>query len=189
MKKRCSWVPLDNPLYVKYHDREWGVPVRDDRLMFEFLTLESAQAGLSWLTVLRKRENYRAAFDNFDPGKVARYGEDKLAGMLADPGLIRNRQKLSAAINNARAFLRVQEEFGSFCEYIWGFVDNRPVVSGWETDDQVPANTPLSAALSKDLKQRGFKFVGSTVVYSHLQATGLVNDHTVDCFRFRELTG
>lgn len=188
MPTRCAWVP-DDPLYIDYHDREWGVPVRgDDRLMFEFLTLESAQAGLSWITVLRKRENYRAAFSNFDPEKVARYDEAKLAEMLADPGLIRNRQKLKAAFNNAHAFLRVQEEFGSFCSYIWRFVDGKPIVNGWKTIDQIPARTAESDALSADLKARGFKFVGSTILYAHMQATGLVNDHTVDCFRFHELT-
>ena len=188
MPTRCAWVP-DDPLYIDYHDREWGVPVHDDRLMFEFLTLESAQAGLSWITVLRKRENYRAAFSNFDPEKVARFDETKLAEMLADPGLIRNRQKLQAAINNARAFLKVQEEFGSFCDYIWGFVDGKPIINGWKTIDQIPAHTAESDALSADLKARGFKFVGSTICYAHMQATGLVNDHTVDCFRFHQLAG
>jgi len=186
MPARCAWVP-DDPLYMDYHDHEWGVPVHDDRLMFEFLTLESAQAGLSWITVLRKRENYRAAFENFDPRKVALFDDSKLAEMLADPGLIRNRLKLTAAINNARAFLSVQEEFGSFCDYIWGFVGGKPLVNGWKTLDQVPARTAESDALSADLKARGFKFVGSTIIYAHMQATGLVNDHTVDCFRFREL--
>ena len=186
MPTRCAWVP-DDPLYLDYHDREWGVPVRDDRLMFEFLTLESAQAGLSWITVLRKRENYRAAFENFDPRKVARFDESKLAEMLNNPGLIRNRQKLSAAINNARAFLRVQEEFGSFCNYIWGFVGGKPMVNAWKTDKEIPARTEKSDALSADLKARGFKFVGSTIIYAHMQATGLVNDHTVDCFRYGEL--
>ncbi len=186
MPTRCAWVP-DDPLYLDYHDREWGVPVRDDRLMFEFLTLESAQAGLSWITVLRKRENYRLAFENFDPRKVARFDEAKLAEMLTDSGLIRNRQKLSAAISNAHAFLRVQQEFGSFCDYIWRFVGGSPIVKAWKTDEEIPPRTEESDALSADLKARGFKFVGSTIIYAHMQATGLVNDHTVDCFRFREL--
>ncbi|HUU28184.1 MAG TPA: DNA-3-methyladenine glycosylase I [archaeon] len=186
MPTRCSWVP-DDPLYIDYHDREWGVPVHDDRKIFEMLTLESAQAGLSWITVLRKRENYRAAFDNFDPAKVALYDEARLRLLLVDPGLIRNRLKIKAAIGNARAFLTVQEEFGSFDSYVWRFTGGRPKINSWKTVSQIPASTAESDALSKDLKARGFRFVGSTIVYSHMQATGMVNDHTVDCFRYREL--
>ncbi len=186
MHIRCAWVP-DDPLYIAYHDLEWGVPVHDDRKIFEFLTLESAQAGLSWITVLRKRENYRAAFDNFDPEKVARFDQPRLQSLLANPGIIRNRLKLSAAINNAQSFLKVQEEFGSFDSYIWRFVGGKPKINARKTIAEIPARTAESDALSKDLKARGFKFVGSTVVYSHMQATGMVNDHTVDCFRYREL--
>jgi DNA-3-methyladenine glycosylase I len=186
MPIRCAWVP-DDPLYIAYHDLEWGVPVYDDRKIFEFLTLESAQAGLSWITVLRKRENYRAAFDNFDPEKVARYDSTRLQSLLANPGIIRNRLKITAAINNARSFLKVQEEFGSFDSYIWRFVGGKPKINSWKKVAEIPARTAESDALSKDLKERGFKFVGSTVVYAHMQATGMVNDHTVDCFRYREL--
>ncbi|MEA2062680.1 MAG: DNA-3-methyladenine glycosylase I [Gemmatimonadota bacterium] len=188
MPARCAWVPVDNPLYVEYHDREWGVPVlEDDRLMFEFLTLESAQAGLSWITVLRKRENYREAFDNFEPEKVARYDAARLESLLQNPGIIRNRLKIEAAIFNARAYLKVQEQFGSFCGYLWRFVEGKPKVNAWKTAEEVPATSPESDVLSKDLKARGFKFTGSTIIYAHMQATGLVNDHTVDCFRYREL--
>jgi len=186
MHHRCAWVP-DDPLYIAYHDLEWGVPVYDDRRIFEFLTLESAQAGLSWITVLRKRENYRAAFDNFDPEKVARYDQARLQSLLANPGIIRNRLKITAAINNAQSFLKVQEEFGSFDSYIWRFVGGKPKINSWKKVAEIPARTAESDALSKDLKERGFKFVGSTVVYAHMQATGMVNDHTVDCFRYREL--
>jgi len=186
MHHRCAWVP-DDPLYIAYHDLEWGVPVYDDRRIFEFLTLESAQAGLSWITVLRKRENYRAAFDNFDPEKVARYDQARLQSLLANPGIIRNRLKITAAINNAQSFLKVQEEFGSFDSYIWRFVSGKPKINSWKKVAEIPARTAESDALSKDLKERGFKFVGSTVVYAHMQATGMVNDHTVDCFRYREL--
>jgi DNA-3-methyladenine glycosylase I len=186
-KKRCDWVPLDNPLYVKYHDEEWGVPVHDDRLLFEFLLLEGAQAGLSWLTVLRKRDNYREAFDRFDPAKVALYENEKIEELLQNPGIIRNRRKVEAAVTNARAFLEVQAKYGSFDAYIWSFVDGKPIVNQWKTMKGIPAATSLSDTISKDLMKKGFKFVGSTIVYSHMQATGMVNDHTVDCFRYKEL--
>lgn len=186
-KKRCDWVPLDNPLYVKYHDEEWGVPVHDDRLLFEFLLLEGAQAGLSWLTVLKKRENYREAFDRFDPVKVAMYEKEKIEELLQNPGIIRNRRKVEAAVTNARAFLEVQAEYGSFDAYIWNFVDGKPIVNQWKSIKEVPAKTPLSDSISKELVRKGFKFVGSTIVYAHMQATGMVNDHTVDCFRYQEL--
>ena len=180
---RCPWVDLSKTDYVAYHDEEWGVPVHDDRLLFEFLTLESAQAGLSWYTVLRKRENYRAAFDGFDPEKVARYDERKIADFLLNPGLIRNRAKLKAAIGNARHFLAVQEEFGSFDAYLWGFVDGRPIVNAPRRASEIPVTSPQSDALSRDLRRRGFAFVGSTICYANMQAVGMVNDHTVDCFR------
>lgn len=185
--RRCPWVDLSKPDYVLYHDLEWGVPVRDDRSQFEFLLLESAQAGLSWYTVLRKRENYRQAFAGFDPLAVAGFGEREIESMLQNAGLIRNRAKLKAAINNARRFLAVQEEFGSFCSYIWRFVDGVPKVNRPRTSADIPVTSPESDALSKDLKQRGFTFVGSTIIYAHMQATGLVNDHTLDCFRCSEL--
>ncbi len=181
--QRCPWLDLDKPDYVAYHDREWGVPVHDDRKHFEFLTLESAQAGLSWYTVLRKRANYRKAFAEFDPAKVARFSAAKVEQMLQDPGLIRNRRKIGAAVENARHFLAVQDEFGSFDAYIWRFVDGRPIVNEWRTLADLPATSRESDALSKDLKSRGFKFIGSIVIYSHMQATGLVNDHVLDCFR------
>ncbi len=184
---RCPWVPLDKQDYVDYHDREWGVPVHDDRLLFEFLTLESAQAGLSWYTVLRKRENYRIAFDRFDPEKVARYSEKKVEKLLGNPGIIRNRQKVNAAVNNARRFLEVQEEFGSFDAFIWRFVDGKPILNKIKTLEDYRPTSPESDALSKDLRQRGFKFVGSTIVYAHMQATGMVNDHSLDCFRRKEI--
>jgi DNA-3-methyladenine glycosylase I len=180
-------VDLSKPDYVEYHDVEWGVPVHDDRRLFEFLTLEAAQAGLSWYVVLRKRENYRRAFDGFEPEKVARYGDRKIARLLEDPGIIRNRAKILAAISNARAFLAVQEEAGSFDAYIWKFVGGKPIVNSFRNLRDYPATSPESDALSKDLRRRGFKFLGSTVCYAHMQATGLVNDHAVDCFRRREL--
>ncbi|MHB0980631.1 MAG: DNA-3-methyladenine glycosylase I [Thermoleophilia bacterium] len=180
---RCPWVDLTKPDYVAYHDREWGVPVHDDRLQFEFLLLEGAQAGLSWYTVLRKRENYRAAFDGFDPEKIARYDEAKIAALLVDPGIIRNRAKVAAAVNNARRFLEVREERGSFAAYLWDFVGGEPIVNELRTLDDYQATSPESDALSADLKRRGFKFVGSTIVYAHMQAMGMVNDHTVDCCR------
>ena len=181
--QRCPWLNLDKPDYVAYHDREWGVPVHDDRKHFEFLTLESAQAGLSWYTVLRKRANYRQAFAEFDPAKVARFNAAKVEQMLQDPGLIRNRRKISAAVENARHFLAVQDEFGSFSAYIWRFVDGEPIVNEFRTLADLPATSRESDALSKDLKSRGFKFIGSTVIYAHMQATGMVNDHVLDCFR------
>ena len=181
--QRCPWLDLDKPDYVAYHDREWGVPVHDDRKHFEFLTLESAQAGLSWYTVLRKRANYRQAFAEFDPAKVARFNAVKVEQMLQDPGLIRNRRKISAAVENARHFLAVQDEFGSFSAYIWRFVDGEPIVNEFRTLADLPATSRESDALSKDLKSRGFKFIGSTVIYAHMQATGMVNDHVLDCFR------
>ena len=181
--QRCPWLNLNKPDYVAYHDREWGVPVHDDRKHFEFLTLESAQAGLSWYTVLRKRTNYRQAFAKFDPAKVARFSAAKIEQMLQDPGLIRNRRKISAAVKNARHFLAVQDEFGSFSAYIWRFVDGEPIVNEFRTLADLPATSRESNALSKDLKSRGFKFIGSIVIYAHMQATGMVNDHVLDCFR------
>lgn len=181
---RCGWCGSDE-LYVEYHDREWGVPVHDDRKQFEFLVLESAQAGLSWLTILRRRENYRRAYDGFDPEKVARYDQKKFGELLADPGIIRNRKKIEASIENARRFLEVQKEFGSFSSYLWGFVQGRPVVNSYRSLSEIPASTGLSDAVSKDLKRRGFRFFGSVTVYAHLQATGLVNDHLDTCFRKR----
>ena len=185
--QRCPWLDLDKPDYVAYHDREWGVPVHDDRKHFEFLTLESAQAGLSWYTVLRKRANYRKAFAEFDPAKVSRFNAAKVEQMLQDPGLIRNRRKISAAVENARHFLAVQDEFGSFSAYIWRFVDGEPIVNEFRTLADLPAISRESDALSKDLKSRGFKFIGSTVIYAHMQATGMVNDHVLDCFRRRQI--
>jgi DNA-3-methyladenine glycosylase I len=186
MIRRCGWCGED-ALYVAYHDKEWGVPVHDDRRLFEFLILEGAQAGLSWITILRKRENYRQAFAGFDAGKVARFGARDVARLLADPGIVRNRLKVGAAISNAQRFLDVQEAFGSFDAYIWRFVDGRPIVNRWKSLKQVPASTQASDALSRDLKQRGFKFVGSTICYAHMQATGMVNDHLVGCFRHGEI--
>ncbi len=186
MVKRCSWCG-DDELYVRYHDEEWGVPLRDDRALFEFLVLEGAQAGLAWITVLRKREGYRAAFDNFEPSKVARYSDRRLNQLLENPRIIRNRLKVFSARRNARAFLAVQEEWGSFADYIWHFVDGKPVQNRWRRMADVPATTPLSDRISKDLKGRGFTFVGTTIVYAHMQATGMVNDHVVDCFRHAEV--
>lgn len=183
--ERCGWSASGDEQYLAYHDDEWGVPVHDDRKQFEFLTLESAQAGLSWATVLRKRENYRRAFADFDPAKVARFTAKQIEKLLADPGIIRNRLKVAAAVTNAREFLAVQEEFGTFDKYIWGFVDGRPIRNTWATMKQVPATSNESDALSKDLKQRGFKFVGSTIIYAHMQAVGMVNDHLVSCFRHK----
>lgn len=183
---RCEWSGTD-PLYIEYHDKEWGVPLHEDRALFEFLTLEGAQAGLSWITILRKRENYRKAFDNFEPEKVARYGDKKFAALMNDAGIVRNRQKIQATIDNARAFLHVQEEFGSFDKYIWGFVNRRPIVNEWQSLREIPAKTPLSETISKDLIRRGFRFVGPTIVYAHMQATGMVNDHIVSCHRYKRL--
>ena len=186
-KKRCEWVPVDNPPYVKYHDEEWGVPIHDDQLLFEFLILEGMQAGLSWLTILRKRENFRTAFDHFDPRKIARYNEKKIQELMQNSGIIRNRRKIEAAVQNAKAFLEVQAEFGSFDTFIWQFVEGKPMINHWKTLKEIPAKTPLSDTISKELKKRGFKFVGSTIIYAHMQATGMVNDHTVDCFRYQEV--
>lgn len=186
MTKRCDWCGTD-PLYVEYHDTEWGVPLYDDDTLFEFLMLEGAQAGLAWITVLRKREGYRALFDGFNAEKVARYTDKKLDKLLQDPRIIRNRLKVYSARQNARAFLRVQEEVGSFSDYMWNFVDGSPVQNRWSKMKQVPATTPLSDTISKDLKKRGFNFVGSTIVYAHMQATGMVNDHLVSCFRHEEV--
>ncbi len=187
VKKRCSWVGESNPLLLEYHDREWGVPVHDDRQHFEFLVLEGAQAGLSWSVVLNKREGYRRAFSEFDPNKVARYTDKRVQKLLLDPGIIRNRQKIEAAVRNARAFLAVQEEFDSFDAYAWRFVGGQPKVNRWKVMKQIPATSTESDAFSKDLKQRGFSFVGSTVIYAHMQAVGMVNDHLINCFRYREV--
>lgn len=183
---RCAWVSPD-PLYIAYHDIEWGVPVFDDRKLFEFLVLEGAQAGLSWLTVLKKRENYRAAFEGFDPAAVAAFDERKIQRLLADPGIIRNNLKVRSAVTNARAFLEVQKEFGSFADYCWRFTGGEPIINRFKSIKEVPARTPESDAFSKDLKKRGFKFVGSTIIYANMQAVGMVNDHTVDCFRHEEV--
>ena len=184
---RCPWVDMSKPDYVAYHDMEWGVPVHDDRTIFEFLTLETAQAGLSWYVVLRKRAAYRQAFAGFDPVRVARYGSRRLEMLLKNPGIIRNRQKLLAAIHNGRRFLEVQEEFGSFDRYIWRFVDGKPILHRLKTLKDYPSTSRESDALSRDLKQRGFKFVGSTICYAHMQATGLINDHALGCFRRAEI--
>ncbi len=185
-KHKCGWCVGDD-LYEAYHDEEWGVPVYDDDTLFEFLILETFQAGLSWITILRKRENFRAAFENFDYRRIAQYGEDKIEALLQDEGIVRNKLKVKATVTNAQAFMKIQEEFGSFSKYIWGFVDGKPIKNSLKTHKDAPANTPLSDALSKDLKKRGFKFVGSTVVYAHMQATGMVNDHEVGCFRYDEV--
>ena len=183
---RCGWA-AGNELAIRYHDEEWGVPVHNDRTFFEFLILEGAQAGLSWNTILNKRENYRNAFDEFDPQHVARYDRRKRQQLLRDPGIVRNKLKIEAAVGNAKAFLRVQEEFGSFGRYIWQFVGGKPRISRWKSLRQVPPRSAESDAMSKDLKRRGFRFVGSTICYAFMQAVGLVNDHTVDCFRYRKL--
>lgn len=182
-KCRCPWLDQSKPDYVQYHDEEWGVPVKDDQKMFEFLTLESAQAGLSWYTVLKKRENYRKLFANFDVKKVAAFDDNKIEELLLNPGIIRNRLKVKSAVSNAQCFIAIQQEFGSFCNYIWAFVDNKPIVNNFATMDDYPATSDISDKLSKDLKKRGFKFVGSTIVYAHMQASGMVNDHSIDCFR------
>ena len=187
-KTRCAWCGTD-PLYTAYHDREWGVPLHDERALFEFLILEGAQAGLSWLTILKKREGYRRAFDNFDAERIARYGEADTARLLADAGIVRNRLKIAAAVTNAQATLKVREAFGGLDSYFWRFVEGVPIRNAWKDISQVPASTPLSDTISKDMKRRGFKFVGSTIVYAHMQATGMVNDHTLDCFRHGELAG
>jgi len=187
MKKRCDWCVNQFDEYIKYHDEEWGVPVHDDRIHFEFLILEGAQAGLSWSTILKRREGYRKAFANFDVHKVAEYDEEKILELLNDPGIIRNTLKVNSAVNNARKFIEVQKEFGSFGHYIWGFVGGTTKVNRWNKMSAIPATSKESDELSKDLKKRGFKFVGSTIMYAHMQATGLVNDHTTDCFRYNEV--
>ena len=186
MQERCEWAGSD-PLYIEYHDKEWGVPVHDDRKIFEMLVLEGAQAGLNWLTVLRKRENYREAFDNFDPKKVAKYDSEKFQKLHATEGIIRNKLKIRSAIQNARAFLGLQKEFGTFDAYIWQFVSGKPIRNSWKSLSELPAQTSESAAMSKDLKRRGFSFVGPTICYAHMQATGMVNDHVVTCFRYKEV--
>ena len=185
-KHRCKWC-IGDPLYESYHDNEWGVPLHDDRLLFEFLVLETFQAGLSWITILRKRENFRLAFDNFDYHKIAQYTDQKKEELLQNPGIIRNKLKVNSAITNAQNFIKIQEEFGSFDTYIWGFVDGKTIKNAWKSQEEIPATTPISDRMSKDLKKRGFKFVGSTVMYAFMQATGMVNDHTVDCFRYNEV--
>jgi DNA-3-methyladenine glycosylase I len=186
-KLRCPWAGTD-PDYQRYHDEEWGVPLRDDHALFELLILEGAQAGLSWLTILRRRESYRRAFEGFDAARIARYSEKDTARLLADPGIIRNRRKVASAIGNAQAFLAIREEHGSFSDYLWNFVDGKPVVNRWESISEVPARTKLSDRMSKDLKDRGFSFVGSVIVYSFLQSAGLVNDHLVSCFRWKAVS-
>ena len=180
--ERCPWCGADE-LYIKYHDDEWGIPVHDDIVHFEFLVLESAQAGLSWITILRKRENYRIAYDNFDALKVSQYDENKINELVNNPGIVRNRRKIDASINNAKQFLKIKEEFGSFDKYIWSFVNNKPVINHWKCISEVPAVSPLSDEISKDLKKRGFRFLGSTTIYSYLQAVGLINDHIETCFK------
>ena len=182
---RCKWAEGVSLDYIRYHDEEWGVPVHDDRTQFEFLILEGAQAGLSWSTILNKREGYRKQFVNFDPEKVARFTKKRVEKMLLDPSIVRNRLKVESAVTNAKAFLAIQNEFGTFCDYIWGFVDGKPMQNKFSKDSDVPATSPESDALSKDLKKRGFRFVGSTIIYAHMQAVGMVNDHVVGCFRHR----
>jgi len=186
MTKRCTW-PGEDPLYIRYHDREWGIPIHSDRKLFEFLILEGAQAGLSWITVLKKRPAYRKAFDNFDFNKVARYKERKIKQLLNNSSIIRNKLKIRSAISNAKAFIEVRKEFGTFNKYIWQFVDGKPIQNCFKDLNDIPATTELSDQISKDLKKRGFNFVGSTIVYAHMQATGMVNDHTMDCFRYSEI--
>ncbi|MCP5063583.1 MAG: DNA-3-methyladenine glycosylase I [Ignavibacteriae bacterium] len=183
---RCEWCGTD-PLYVKYHDEDWGVPVYDDRKLFEFLILEGAQAGLSWITILKKRENYKNLFDDFDVIKVSKYSEKKIAKLLENPGIIRNKLKVNSTVTNAQAFIKLQKEFGSFDKYIWQFVDGKPIVNKFKSLKEIPAKTTISDLMSKDLKKRGFKFVGSTICYAFMQATGMVNDHTTKCFRYKEV--
>ena len=185
-KHKCGWCVGDE-LYEAYHDLEWGVPVFDDDTLFEFLILETFQAGLSWITILKKRNNFRKAFDNFDYKKIAKYKQKKIDSLLQDAGIIRNKLKINSTITNAQNFMKIQEEFGSFSKYIWGFTDGKPIKNSFKTREEVPANTPLSDAISKDLKKRGFKFVGSTVIYANMQAIGMVNDHEVNCFRYNEV--
>lgn len=186
MKSRCIWAGPD-PLYIKYHDTEWGVPLHDDQKLFEFLILEGAQAGLSWITILKKRQNYAEAFDNFNPGKIAKYNSEKIRMLLSNKGIIRNRMKIEAAIQNARAFINVKKEFGSFDAYIWQFTGPMPVKNSWKTVEEIPSKTKESVAMSNDLKKRGFKFVGPIICYAFMQAVGMVNDHTADCFRYHEV--
>ena len=185
---RCTW-PGDDPLYISYHDEEWGVPLHDENRLFEFLVLDGAQAGLSWLTILRKRENYRILFDEFDPVKVAAYENDKIEALMINPGIIRNRLKILGAIQNAKAFLRIRDEFGSFNSYIWRFVDGKPLINKWQSVKHIPSKTDTSIAMSKEMTGKGFKFVGPTICYAFMQAAGLVNDHTIDCFRYSEING
>lgn len=185
--KRCAWVPENNQLYEKYHDTEWGVPVHDDKKLFEFLVLEGAQAGLSWETILKRRDTYKKAFANWDVQKVAQFGEKEVSELLNNPGIIRNRLKVRSAINTARRLSKVQEEFGSFSNYIWHFVQGKPIQNAWKSNSEIPAETDLSRKISTDLKKRGFTFIGPTIVYAHMQATGMVNDHTVDCFRHEQV--
>lgn len=186
MPIRCKWAGSD-PLYVRYHDTEWGVPLHDEKKLFEFLVLEGVQAGLSWLTILKKRENYRNAFDNFDVAKISAYGSVRIAALLCDPGIVRNRLKIEATVQNARAFQKVQTEFGSFDNFIWRFVEGSPIRNRWKTEACIPAQTPESIAMSRDLKRRGFRFVGPTICYAFMQAVGMVNDHVVNCFRYRQV--
>lgn len=180
-KSRCAWV-TDDPLYIEYHDKEWGKPIYDDRLLFEFLILEGAQAGLNWLTVLKKRENYKKAFDNFDPVKIAKYKSAEINKLLKNPGIIRNTLKINSAIKNAKGFLEIKKEYGKFVDYLWAFVNHKPIINKWQAHKDIPATTAISDKLSKDLKKRGFNFVGSTICYAYMQAVGMVNDHTVNCF-------
>ncbi|MBN2558163.1 MAG: DNA-3-methyladenine glycosylase I [Clostridia bacterium] len=187
--ERCGWVAGQPDIYIEYHDKEWGVPVHDDRLLFQKLVLDGAQAGLSWLTILKKQQNYIRAFDGFDIGKVASYGDDKISGLLSDPGIVRNRLKIESAIKNARAVLRIRDEFGSFDNYLWGFVDFRTIQNNFESIREIPAKTKLSDRISADMKKRGMGFVGSTIIYAYIQAIGMVNDHTLNCFRHRMLGG
>jgi len=184
--KRCEWC-LSNDTQIEYHDKEWGNPCYDDKVHFEFLVLESAQAGLSWNTILMKRNNYRIAYDNFDVNKVKKYDEDKVNELVNNAGIVRNRKKIEASINNAILFCDIQKEFGSFSNYLWSFVDNKPIINSWKTMEELPAKTELSDRVSKELKKRGFKFLGSTTIYAHLQAVGIINDHTIDCFRYKEV--
>ena len=186
IKQRCAW-PADNPLMIKYHDKEWGVPVHNDRKLFEFLLLEGFQAGLSWNTILNKRENFRKAFDNFDFNKVVSYNKNKINSLLDNGGIIRNKLKIESAVTNARAFIEIRKQFGTFNKYIWGFVNSKPLVNNHKRLKDIPTSTNLSDLISKDLKKRCFKFVGTTIIYAHMQATGMVNDHTIDCFRYKEI--
>jgi DNA-3-methyladenine glycosylase I len=187
IKKRCEWADPKNDQYIKYHDEEWGVPVHDDRILFEFLILEGAQAGLSWSTVLKKRENYRRAYDNWDVKKIAQYGDQKVKELLENEGIIRNKLKVAASIKNANVFLAIQKEFGSFDTYLWKFVNNKQIINKFKKLSHLPASTPLSEIISKDLKKRGMTFVGSTIMYAYMQAIGMVNDHVIDCFRYNEV--